>query len=201
MDWAVTCFFSITYSTYSRLHCSGKLHKKLSFRHDSNESAVLHRICCQQSGDKIFRIWFPCCVYIFPCCKDWHRNQTEDMQIEKAANRHLLIPVSCLCLSPATGGIVSVDYDTVSHVVIKPNQETPKGSKVEEEKERGSEAEQGVCCREGKKKIFWKVHWGRFLWRAVLGLTTGDQKQLCVTGADSVFSRPVSLLTFKVRMV
>lgn len=68
------------------------------------------------------------------------------MQMEKAANRRLLIPVSSPRLSRATGGIVSLDYYTVSDVVIKPNQEAQtreanrelrRGGKKESRMERG----------------------------------------------------------------
>ena len=57
------------------------------------------------------------------------------MQMQKAANRHLLLPVSSLRLSQAAGGVISVDYYTVSDVVIKPNQETQTRELNREQKE------------------------------------------------------------------
>ena len=102
-----------------------------------DERTLLHRICCRQSGDKIFRIWFPCCVYIFPCCKVWRSELNRRYANGEAANRHLLIPVSSLRLSRAAGGIISVDYYTVSDVVIKPNQETQTRETNREQKNQG----------------------------------------------------------------
>lgn len=113
---------------YSMVYRFSQLHKKcqLTLEQHGDKRALLHRICCRQSGDKIFRIWFPRCVYIFPCCKVWHRKLNRRYANEKAANRHLMIPVSSQRLSRAAGGIISVDYYTVSDVVIKSNQEADK---------------------------------------------------------------------------
>lgn len=93
------------------------------------------------------------CTYS-PVVKTGTESETEDMQMEKAANRHLPIPVSSPRLSRATGGMVSVDYHTVSGVVIKPNQETQTRETNREQSggRKSSEAEQGVCDREEEKK-------------------------------------------------
>ena len=94
------------------------------------------------------------CTYS-PVVTSGTESRTEDMQMEKAADRHLLIPVSSLRLSRAAGGIISVDYYTVSDVVIKPNQEaktreTNRGIIQEEGKESNKKC---VCVikREGEK--------------------------------------------------
>lgn len=101
------------------------------------------------------------CTYS-PDAKSGKGSQTEDMQMRKAANRHLQIPVSSQCLSAAAGGIISADYCTVSDVVIKPNQEMQTtetyGEQNEEEKPNATERwrgkwERGVClCEEEEEK-------------------------------------------------
>ncbi len=64
--------------------------------------------------------------------------------MEKATNRHLLISASSLRLSRAAGGIISLDYYTVSDVVIKPNQETQTR---ETNREQRGDCKAGKCNR------------------------------------------------------
>lgn len=82
-----------------------------------------------------------------PDAKSGKGSQTEDMQMRKAANRHLQIPVSSQCLSAAAGEIISADYCTVSDVVIKPNQEMQTtetyGEQNKEEKPNATERWRG----------------------------------------------------------
>lgn len=104
-----------------------------------------------------------------------------------------------LRLSRATGGVVSVDYCTVSRVVIKANREI-QTRETNREQSGGGKSDAGreseECVMEREKKM--KVHRG-FYDELCFGVEAGDQKELCVTGPDGVFSRPVSPLTFDVR--
>lgn len=64
-----------------------------------------------------------------PCCKDWHRKLNRRYANGKKSSKKVPIVICWyqlpvpLRLSRATGGVVLLDYYTVSHVVIKPNQE------------------------------------------------------------------------------
>lgn len=64
-----------------------------------------------------------------------------------------------------------------------------------------AERENKECAydQEEEKKQSWKVHWGlRFLWRALLVLTAGDQRELCVMrGRQRLFKacQPGSILS------
>lgn len=90
---------------------------------------ALCRICCRRWGDKIFRIRLPCFICI-PLLSRLAQKVKQKICKWKKNNRKVPVVICWyqlpvpLRLSRATGGVGLLDYYTVSHVVIKPNQET-----------------------------------------------------------------------------
>lgn len=114
--------------------------------------------------------------------------------------------ISFLSLSQATGGVVSVDYYTVSHVVIKPNQdtqtrETNREQSGEGKSDAGRRNKECVCDREegeGKKKQFKKSSLRQVFMTSCVGLDgRGSKGAMCHWGKQRLFKarQPANILS------
>lgn len=151
MDSAVTCFFSITYST---------LRFTLSLSYIRNFPSGSMRLFTESAADgqatKYSESGSPAVHPRFRHYKAWHKKLNRRYANWKAANRHLLMPVSSPRLSSASGGesfqLITVPYLMSSLSQIKRRRrDEPTGSKVREEKDgnrQRSEADRGGCDRE-----------------------------------------------------
>lgn len=166
MDPAVTCFSAITNATYSTTHRFTHLHKKAPF---SQHEDVKCRGSVESAADSQVTRYSryvppPAARTYSPVVGTAAESKTEDMQMDEK------LPI-VICryqffsrrLARAAGGsfrLINILCLMSSLSRIKRRRQAkPTGSKVEEEKEQSSEAEQGVCVikRETEKMLF-RVH-------------------------------------------
>lgn len=166
MDLAVTCFSGITYATYSTTHRFTHLHEKapLSQHEDAKclgsvesvaDSQVTRYSQCAPPAGRTYSAVVGTAT----------ESKTEDMQMgEKLPIVIYGYQFFSRCLARAAGGsfrLINILCLMSSLSQIKRRRQAkPTGSKVEEEKEQSSEAEQGVrVIKREMEKMLFRVHW------------------------------------------